>query len=136
MTALADTGFIVALALATDHWHDACLSIYRQQTTLYVPQTTLAEVAYLLARAGGNLMTARFLTNLSHTKYRLVALESVDVIRSAALLAQYADSRLDFVDATVVAVAERLDVTTVLTLDRRDFQIVRPQHCEYFDLQP
>jgi len=135
-TGIADTGFVLAVAISTDAQHAACLAIYRQQQSIYLPQSTLAEVAYLLMRAGGNTVTARFLSGLSKTKYRLVALEAADVSRSAELLLQYSDVRVDFVDISLVALAERLNVTRILTLDRRDFQIVRPRHCAYFELLP
>lgn len=52
------------------------------------------------------------------------------------ILEQYADSQLDFTDAAIVAIAERLAITRVYTLDRRDFSIVRPIHCDYFELLP
>jgi hypothetical protein len=40
------------------------------------------------------------------------------------------------VDASITAVAERLDITRILTLDQRDFRIIRPRHCDYFELLP
>ena len=49
---------------------------------------------------------------------------------------QYADSRINFVDATVMAVAERFLIKEVLTLDKRDFQIFRPKHCSSLTLLP
>jgi predicted nucleic acid-binding protein len=52
------------------------------------------------------------------------------------ILEQYADSQLDFADAAIVAIAERLNITRVYTLDRRDFSIIRPSHCDYFELLP
>jgi uncharacterized protein len=59
-----------------------------------------------------------------------------DLLRVHQLLEQYADSQLDFTDAAIVAIAERLDITRVYTLDRRDFSIIRPSHCDYFGLLP
>ena len=44
--------------------------------------------------------------------------------------------RLGLVDASVVAVCERLQEETVLTLDRRDFTVVRPRHCAALRLLP
>jgi predicted nucleic acid-binding protein len=44
-----------------------------------------------------------------------------------------ADARRDFVDALIAAIAERLNITRVLTLDRRDFQLIRPKHCPGFE---
>jgi predicted nucleic acid-binding protein len=43
------------------------------------------------------------------------------------LVVQYADLPLGAVDASVVAIAERLGVTEVATLDRRHFTVVRPR---------
>jgi predicted nucleic acid-binding protein len=40
------------------------------------------------------------------------------------------------VDASVVAVAERLGIGTVATLDRRHFTVVRPRHVDMFELLP
>ena len=41
-----------------------------------------------------------------------------------------------FVDALIAATAERLNVKRLLTLDRRDFQLIRPRHCDGFELLP
>jgi uncharacterized protein len=136
MTAVADTGYVVAIAVQTDQRHAACMAVHLQQEVIYLPQTTLAEVAYLLTRAGGNVATATFLISLPKSKYRVVSLLPEDIARTAELLLQYADSRIDFVDTTVVAVAERLNITRILTIDHRDFSIVRPRHCDYFELLP
>lgn len=43
---------------------------------------------------------------------------------------------VDFVDITLAAVAERLGIRQILTLDQRDFRILRPRHCEHFELAP
>jgi len=43
---------------------------------------------------------------------------------------------LGFVDATIVAVAERLKVRTLATTDRRHFGAVRPAHVDRFRLVP
>ncbi|MCE7985648.1 MAG: PIN domain-containing protein [Caldilinea sp. CFX5] len=136
MIAIADTGFVLAVAVTTDQRHAECLTAYRQYKRIYLPQSTLAEVAYLITRNGGNAATAYFLHGLSRTKYQLVPLEAVDVIRTAQLLLQFADARIDFVDITIAAVAERLNITRILTIDHRDFRLLRPVHCPYFELLP
>jgi uncharacterized protein len=41
-----------------------------------------------------------------------------------------------FLDAAVVATAERLDVTEIATLDRAHFSAVRPRHVAGFTLVP
>ncbi len=136
MIAVADTGFVLAVAIATDRWHSECVALYRQHRRIYLPQTGLSETAYLLTREGGNLTTARFLENLPQSKYRLVALADADIQMAANYLKQYADARLDFVDVSVAVIAERLAVRRILTLDQRDFNILRPTVWKYFELLP
>ena len=59
-----------------------------------------------------------------------------DWLRIAELVGQYRDLPLGSVDASVVAAAERLDITKIATLDRRHFSIMRPAHTHSFELLP
>jgi predicted nucleic acid-binding protein len=43
---------------------------------------------------------------------------------------------LSVADASVVAVAERLNIREIATLDGLDFSIVRPRHVEHFTVLP
>lgn len=54
----------------------------------------------------------------------------------ADLLRRYSDRRLGATDASIIAVAERLGVTRIATLNRRDFDNVRPIHAATFDIDP
>ena len=54
----------------------------------------------------------------------------------AELVESYADLPLGGTDASVIALAERFGVTTLLSLDRRHFSVVRPRHVGAFDLLP
>lgn len=136
MNVIADSSFVIAVTVATDANHQRCLAVWCQQNIIYLPQSTLAEVMYLITKAVGNRAAARFLIGLPKSKYRLVSLEDTDLARTADILIKYADSRVDFVDASIIAVAERLNIPRILTLDQRDFALVRPLHTERFDLLP
>jgi predicted nucleic acid-binding protein len=59
-----------------------------------------------------------------------------DLRRMSELVRQYADRRLGGTDASLVAVAERLGVTTIATMNRRDFDNVRPHHAPAFTIVP
>ena len=96
----------------------------------------ITEVAYLIARDIGNDATADFISSLADTELILEAPLAEDYLRSAEILRQYADANLDFVDALIAATAERLNIKRLLTLDRRDFQLIRPRHCDGFELLP
>jgi hypothetical protein len=36
----------------------------------------------------------------------------------------------------MIAIAERLGLTRIATLNHRDFRVVRPSHCDAFELVP
>lgn len=54
----------------------------------------------------------------------------------AELVTEYADLGLGTTDASVIAIAERLGVSEVATLDHRHFTVVRPRHTRAFTLLP
>lgn len=136
MASIADTSFIVALGNKADKDHEACNTVKREEQIIYIPQSVLAEVGYMLKRELGSRGLAHFLRTLPQTKYRIVPVELADILRTADLLEQYADARPDFVDLSIVAVAERMRVPRILTLDRRDFEIIRPRHIDHLELLP
>jgi predicted nucleic acid-binding protein len=133
---VGDTGLVVALTNRSDPRHGEVAEVYFQQVEIVLPQTVLAEVAYLIQRDAGAEILIRFLRGLEQSKFVLMALTDWDLLRTAEILTQYQDSRIDFVDASVMAIAERENIVTVLTLDRRDFSLFRPQHCFSFTLLP
>jgi len=124
LKAVADTGFVFAVAVPKDPSHQACAAIFRAYSLIYLPQSVLAELGYLLVKVGGSRLASQFLRQLLVSKYQPVPLEGEDFLRTAELLDQYADTRVDFVDCTVVAIAERLKIARILTVDRRDFSAV------------
>jgi uncharacterized protein len=89
-----------------------------------------------LARDINNEAAAEFIASLATTELTLEIPRQEDYLRSAEILRQYSDAKLDFVDTLIVAIAERLNITRVLTLDRRDFQLIRPKHCSAFEILP
>lgn len=92
----------------------------------------ITEVAYLLARDISNEAAADFIASLAATELTLEISRQEDYSHSAEILRQYSDAKPDFVDTMIVAIAERLNITRVLTLDRRDFQLIRPKHLQRF----
>jgi uncharacterized protein len=134
--AISDTGFVVALLNKSDVKHRNVLDIYQKYEQILLPQTVLAEVAYLVGRSSGIATVSAFLKGLSASRFLLISLSETDVIRVSEILEEYKDSRIDFVDASVMAIAERFKLTFVLTLDQRDFRLFRPKHCQNFDILP
>jgi uncharacterized protein len=90
----------------------------------------------LLASRAGHHAMRHFLTNLVASPTELEMVTPDDLRRVTEILTTYADSRLDFVDATLVAIAERRRIRHILTLDRRDFTLIRPRHTSHFEILP
>ena len=55
---------------------------------------------------------------------------------TAELIEHYADFPVGGTDASLIAIAERLGITRIATLDRRHFSAVKPTHCPAFTLVP
>jgi uncharacterized protein len=101
-----------------------------------VPQLVVAEAAYMVGRIGGTSGEVRLLRELEASSLAFEPFEPPDLGRVAELMETYADLRLGTVDASVIAIAERLGATTIATLDRRHFTVVRPRHVDAFELVP
>jgi uncharacterized protein len=101
-----------------------------------VPQPIIAEVCYLLGARARQPSRSGVPALVRPPELTLVPLTVADTDRMAALVETYASLRLGGVDASVIAVAERLNVATVATLNRRDFTVVRPRHVQALTLFP
>lgn len=142
MSYLLDTSFWFALLNSREQQHAVVLAtaqhIARQQAAAPIVTATpvTAEVAYLVRRDLGAGALASFVESLVEPDYLLVQPTAEDYRRAAAVVRQYGDAHIDFVDAVLVAIAERLAIGRVLTLDQRHFRLIRPQHCEAFEILP
>lgn len=137
MAALVDAGFLYAMLNRRDPHHPDVLQVAQTlQAPVYLPVPMVTEVTYLLQKYVGTQAMADFVEGLASTQMRLVTPEPDDYRRAAEIARRYEDAPLDFVDTLIVAVAERLEVTTILTLDQRHFRLVRPRHCEAFEIRP
>jgi len=76
------------------------------------------------------------LQSIADGDFEPVALEAEDFARMAQLVAQYDDLPLGTTDASVIALAERLGIEEVVTLDQRHFRTVRPSHVNALLLLP
>ena len=132
-----DSGFLFASLNASEAKHQSTVLVLKDiREPIVLPVPAITEVAYLLARDIGQDAAADFIGSLAETELVLETPTKEDYLRCGEILRQYSDADLDFVDALIVAVAERLNITRLLTLDRRDFQIIRPKHCSSFELLP
>ncbi len=134
---LVDTGPLVAAANRTDAQHAASVAaLATAKPPRLVPGLVIAEVSYLLARDAGSTVEAAFLRSFTTGFLTVVDLTATDLGRSAELVEQYSDLPLGATDACLVALAERLGIVELATLDRRHFTVVRPRHVDTLTLIP
>jgi hypothetical protein len=134
---IVDTGVLLAATDAADPDHHACGRLLATETgRLVTTALVIAETAYLIDRQLGPTAEADFFRAIADGEITLERLSSDDYGRIAELIEQYADLPLGGTDASLVAIAERLGVDTVATLDRRHFSVVRPKHTAAFTLLP
>jgi len=103
---------------------------------MLLPAPIVAEVGYLLGTRAGVKAESVFLRSLAAHDFVPVELIQSDYSRMAELVERYADLPLGTSDAAVIALAERLDITDVATLDHRHFAVVRPRHTAGLTLLP
>jgi uncharacterized protein len=135
MLVVVDTGPLYAVVDEDDADHARCRAVLEQaEHRLIIPTLVIAEATYLIGTRLGPDIEARFLMSL--TPMHVEAPTPDDWPRIADLVRQYADFPLGGADASIVALAERLDIETIVTLDDRHFRAVRPRHRKAFRLLP
>ena len=96
----------------------------------------VTEAAHLVATRLGSAAEVRLIGDLASGDLQVEPVAASDWLRIAELVHTYRDLPLGTVDASVVTACERLDITTVATIDRRDFTVVRPNHCDHLSMLP
>jgi predicted nucleic acid-binding protein len=132
---LIDTGAILALLDADDRWHDRCREAL---TSLRLPLATtaavLAELFHLLGDRPNDVGVAwRFLRSGAVT---VLPITDGDRGGLEELMRRYRDRPMDFADATLVHVAKREALSTILTIDHDDFETYRIGKRSQFRIVP
>ncbi len=73
---------------------------------------------------------------LQSPAFEIIPLNADDRRRMSTLMRIYRDAKLDVADVAQVAIAEKMQIVTIYTFDRRDFTLIRPQHIPAFTLLP
>jgi predicted nucleic acid-binding protein len=125
---VADTGAVVALLDRGDRHHRDVVALYDEDPAAWVlPWAILPEVDYLVGTHLGAAAESVFLTDVAEGRFEVEWGRDEDLSRAAALAEKYQALRLGLVDATVIAIAERLRARAIATLDLRDFGAVAIQ---------
>ena len=122
---LVDAGPLVALCDPSDAAHEICASAAEtiRWDGAITTMPVLAEAFHLVRHSPASVQ--RLMDIAVDGSLNFAELDAPLLKRSFQLMLRYEDTRMDFADATLVAVAESRGLRTVFTLDRRDFSIYR-----------
>ncbi len=135
MLAVVDTGPLYASLDLDDDDHERSVAVLRRpDLRLVIPVLAVAEVSYLAGMRLGPHVEAQFVAALAQLDVEAPTPD--EWTRIGELVETYADFPLGATDASVVALAERLDTACVVTLDERHFRAVRPRHRDALELLP
>ena len=137
MALICDTGPLLAALDAADPDHARCADLITEaREDLVVPMLVLSELDYWCARRLTSEAWLTFVDDVLVGVYQVEAPTLPDLRRCRELQSRYADLGLGVVDASIVALAERLGEPKVATLDERHFRVVRPSHVDALELLP
>ena len=137
MALVLDTGPLFAYLDRADTWHSRCRTLIDGTTEeLIVPSPVLVEVDYWINERLHQGVLLRLLDDVISNSLSVFDLVPSDYRRVRQLCDTYSDANLGFVDASVMAIVERLSEPKLATLDHRDFRMIRPRHVDSLILLP
>jgi uncharacterized protein len=132
---LTDTGPLVAILSPSDQYHEVCLqTVQGLRGPLLTCWPVIAEAAWLLQRAP--LGFERLLRSISDGVVEILPVAGKEAAAIADIMKQYSSLRAQFADAMLVYLANRENIKTIFTLDRRDFSVYRSARKGTFRIVP
>jgi uncharacterized protein len=132
-----DTSVLLAGLDAADPDHSRCADlILGSEENLVVPALVLSELDYWCHQRLTAAVWLAFLDDLLAGAYRVEAPTYGDLERCREIQETYEDLAVGVVDASLLALVERLGEPKVGTLDHRHFATMRPRHLPALDLLP
>ncbi|WP_280234102.1 type II toxin-antitoxin system VapC family toxin [Nocardia cyriacigeorgica] len=130
MIVVADTSGILALFNRTDPEHFAVRRAADEASALVISPLALTEVHHVASVRAGRKTADSILgvlaERIASTRVAVADVTAAQLRTAVRVRAQYDRLNLDIVDAMCVTVADELDTDAILTLDRRDFPVIRP----------
>lgn len=134
---IVDTSALLAYFDASEPDHAAVeKEIGASSGLLIVSPYVLAELDYLVATRHGVDAELAMLEELAGGAWELVGFDADDLRNAHSIIAQYRDQKIGVADASNVVLAERYATRTIVTLDRRHFEVLRPITGDRFSVLP
>ena len=135
MEVIIDTGAIIGLVDKSCQHHGRISDIIkRTDLNLIVPSPVIPEACYMLNKKFGPITEIKFLEEIISVNLQIEILKFVDILRIVEILKKYESLNIGFVDGSIVAIAERLKINQILTLDNKHFNSIVPVGFDYFEI--
>jgi len=122
---LIDSGPLIALFDADDRWHGTVKNFLKDfHGELITSAANVTEAAWITSQLAPGCFDG-LMDWLAKGAVAIHNVETVDLSRVRQLTAKYRDLDPDFADLALIALAERIGVRSVLTVDNRDFSVYR-----------
>jgi len=121
---LVDAGPIIAFFNRSDDWHERIIKFYATCTDELV--TTLPVITEAIWNLRGHhKVQSDLYRQVESGAYTIASLSASDFHRIDELNSKYQGQKPDLADLSLVVVSESLNISQILTIDRRDFAIYR-----------
>ena len=88
----------------------------------------------MLNKKFGPVIEIKFLEEIISVNLQIEILKFPDILRIVEILKKYKSLNIGFVDGSIVAIAERLKINQILTLDNKHFSSIIPVGFDYFEI--
>ena len=135
---IVDTSALLAFFDTDEPDHTAVATVLDTAATepLVVSPYVVAELDYLVASRLGVSAELAVLRELAGGAWDLATFGAEDLAKAHAVVEKYADQSIGLADASIVILANRYQTRTVVTLDRRNFGVLRPIEGGSFKILP
>lgn len=125
---IVDTGFIVALFSENDAYHELALKVEQSlgdETQFVSTLFVIQEIYNLISSRTGVQNALRFMEEVVRGLISLPKLPDDFFEKQTIVLKRYQDRKLDFADASLIVLADHLNLGEIVSVDFTDFSIVK-----------
>ena len=134
---IVDTSALLAFFDTDEPDHHAVSAVLGDATEpLVVSPYVVAELDYLVASRLSVSTELAVLSELAGGAWDLAAITTEELRQACSIIERYADQHIGVADASIVVLAARYRTRTIVTLDRRHFDVVRPLSGGRFTVLP
>jgi uncharacterized protein len=134
---IVDTSALLAFFDTDEPDHEAVSDVLTDTAEpMVVSPYVVAELDYLVASRLGVSAELAVLAELAGGAWDLAAMDAEGLDQARSLIERYGDQQIGVADASIIVLAAQYRTRTIVTLDRRHFDVLRPLDGGRFAILP